>query len=203
MTSTTNRYSRYYKYIKPVIENKLVRSYTPYIFSLTTITILVVFAIRPTITTILALQKTHNENQKTIEALDKKIEDLTIAQKNLQNIDPNIIVKINTLVPAQPSVTTLIASLQNASVKYASISALQIQPVIVIDNRTAPDKARLATDEVEFSYNIQGSFVQLSTILQNLTQSPRLITIKSLTLTKQSETPTTSLSINGKAYFLK
>lgn len=196
------KYSRYYTYIKPIIENKLIRSSLPYIFSLVTIAILVVFAIRPTVSTILNLQTTIAAQQQTLAALNKKADDLTLARKNLEALGEDTRVKINTLVPQQANVTILTASLQNAAGKNASISALQIQPVTVIDNSIINSSARLSVSDIGFSYNTQGSFNQLLTILQNLNKSPRLMKIDSVVMSKIDGAPTT-LSISGKAYYLK
>jgi hypothetical protein len=63
------KYSRYYTFIKPVIEHRFVRSFAPYIFSLLTVIIMMVFAIKPTISTILNLQKDLENNQKKVKLL--------------------------------------------------------------------------------------------------------------------------------------
>ncbi|MBI4037268.1 type 4a pilus biogenesis protein PilO [Candidatus Daviesbacteria bacterium] len=197
------KYSRYYTYIKPVAENKLVRSLTPYIFSLITIALLIIFAIRPTVSTILNLQKNITTQQQVLKSLSDKASNLTDGRKNLQSLDPTILRKIQTLIPDQARVTSLISSLNQATIDtHATISALQLQPVTVVDATNAAQKAKLTLGEIPFIYNAQGSFNQLLLIIQELTKSSRLLDINSVILSKQSdEVPT--LSINGKAYFIK
>lgn len=201
--ANNNKYSRYYTYIKPAVENKYVRSSAPYVFSLLTITILTLFAIRPTVSTILNLQKQLEENQKVLASLEEKADNLSKAKRNYKNLNPSAKQKVKTSIPDQPSVISLISSLQSTSGNTASASALQIQPTLLIDNTLSTGKARLNLGEVSFSYNVQGSFSQLLTILQNINRTPRLIDIDTLVVNKQTEEKTTVMSVTGKVYYLK
>ncbi|MDO8498706.1 MAG: type 4a pilus biogenesis protein PilO [bacterium] len=196
----TSKYSRYYTYIKPVITNPTVKSAAPYIFSIITITIFTIFVIRPTIATILELQKNIEESRKTLQALDKKTQDLTQAKQNLENMDPEIWAGIENALPQQTSVPSLIANLQTAAGGQASASALQIQPLTIFDNKTPKTHSTLG--EVDFSFNIQGSYPELLVTLNNLQNSPRLLSIRAVSITKQPDTPGL-LSVTGKAFFLK
>ncbi|MDO8638341.1 MAG: type 4a pilus biogenesis protein PilO [Candidatus Daviesbacteria bacterium] len=201
--ATNTRYSRYYTYIKPLAENKAVKSVAPYIFSLITIMILIIFAIRPTVSTIINLQKNIEENQQVLKQLETKAQNLIEGKKNYENLPPDMKQKINDAVPNQPNVTSVISSLDNSSGPQASASALQIQPLTLFDDKTQSDKvAKLALGEVDFSYNISGSFIDLLKTLQNLNNSPRLIQIDNVIISKQTASPTV-LSITGKAYYLK
>lgn len=198
--ATAAKYSRYYTYIKPVIGNKFVKSSAPYIFSLITMTVFILFAISPTISTILNLQKNIENHRQILEALEKKENDLTAGRGNLQNLGDKR-QKINAAIPEHANVTSLISSLRNSSGREASVSALQIQPVVLVDNKTTSQKALLNLGEVSFSYNIQGTYGQLLPTLYNLQRSPRLLNIGSVILSNQEGI--TVLSVSGKAYFLK
>lgn len=201
--AASTRYSRYYTYIKPLAENKAVKSVAPYIFSLITIMILIIFAIRPTVSTIINLQKNIEENQQVLKQLETKAQNLIEGKKNYENLPPKTKQKINDAVPNQPNVTSVISSLENSSGPQASASALQIQPLTLFDDKTQNNKgAKLSLGEVDFSYNISGSFIDLLKTLQNLNNSPRLIQIDNVIISKQTASPTV-LSITGKAYYLK
>lgn len=198
---TTARYSRYFTFIKPVIEHRIVRTTTPYIFSLVTIAIFAVFVIRPTIATILTLQKQISDNQQLYQSLKNKAENLTQGKENLDNLDPQVKLKIGSAVPQRPDVTFLISSLQNATRDTASISALQVQPITIFDFKLE-QKKKAELGEVNFSMNTQGSYSQIIEVLNNLTKSPRLFSLSSVTINKQATSPII-LSIAGKAYYLK
>lgn len=199
--ANTTKYSRYFTYIKPVTDNKTVKSVAPYIFSLIMIIILVIFAIRPTVSTILNLQKNITENQQVLESLNNKAQNLIEGRKNYNDLFPEIKIKIDLAVPAKPEVALVIASLNNSSKSIASVSALQIQPLILVD--TTQKKASKSTlDKIDFSYNTVSSFANLLQVLQNINNAPRLMQINNVTINKQSDSPTV-LSITGNAYYLK
>lgn len=195
------KYSRYYTYIKPVIENPLVRSYLPYIFSLLSITIFLLFAIRPTASTILNLQKSLEKNQQVYDELNQKSILLSQGKQNLQQIEGRTRSKINLSVPTQTNITTIIATLQNASKNLASGSALTMPPVTIFDSsKLTPSNPTLA--EVSFSYTVSGSFNQLLQTLENIRTGPRLINIDNLSLNKQAD-GSILMVMSGKAFYLK
>lgn len=196
------KYSKYYVYIKPVVENKFIRSVAPYIFSLATISIFLVFAMRPTITTISNLQKSIEKNQQVLEALKTKAANLEQGRKNLEEIDIVTRTKINTAVPNQTNIVSIITSLQKSSPKDGSASALLIQPIILFDTKPKEVAAAFKLEEASFSYNIQGSYAQLLDILTNLRKSPRVISIDNMSISKPSDDPAV-LTITGKAYYIK
>lgn len=196
------KYSRYYTYIKPVIQNPIVRSYVPYIFSLITITIFALFAIKPTVITILSLQKNLENNQKVLVALESKAQSLSEGKQNLDNLDQQVKAKIGVALPNQANVTTLIASLQIAAGQMASSSALQIQPLTIYDGTAKSGLTTMSVSEVEFTYNLQGPYPQLLQTLQNIRKSPRLIKISSISMSRQSDNAV-MMSVSGNAYFLK
>ncbi|MDD2822658.1 MAG: type 4a pilus biogenesis protein PilO [Candidatus Daviesbacteria bacterium] len=197
----TSKYSRYYVYIKPVITNKYVRSFAPYIFSLASLIIFIIFAIRPTIVTIIELQKSIQDNQAVLVSLQKKSEDLTTGKRNIENLDPDLLVKINNRLPKDPGITNLINNLQTSAANIASVSALQVQPVTIYTNATDPN-SKQSIDEIAFSLNTQGSYTQLLSILENLNKTSRFINLTNAVINKSAEGGT-SLSITGKGYYLK
>lgn len=196
-----NTLSRYHTYIKPVVKNKFVQSSTPHIFTLLTIIILTLFAIRPTISTILNLQKNVVEQKKVLEGLNKKVQSLTEGKRNLEALSPESKSKISQAIPDNPSVVFLIRSLQNTSQTQASASGIQIQPVTLLDNSLPSQEARLNLGEVEFSFNNQGPFSQLVDTLSNVSKAPRIISLTSVLMSKQSDSQPV-LSITGKSYYL-
>lgn len=199
--NTAPQFNRYYTYIKPVIQNKIIRAYAPYIFSLITVGLLIVFAIRPTISAILNLQQSISNSQQVLDTLKKKSADLSQGQKNYQSLSPQIKTKIIQAVPFNPDVTTLIKNLEAATAPQASTSAIQIQPITLFDiQNTLSDHPTLG--KVDFTYNVIGSYAQIITTISNLAKLPRLATITNLIISKQQEGPV-NLSVTGKGYFLK
>lgn len=194
-------YSRYFTYIKPVAKLPLVKTYGSTIFTLIIIAIFIFFAIKPTIETILVLQKKLVETSQVLEKVNKKATDLSLGKQNYDNLSPNLKDKISQAVPDNISLKSVTQSLeQTAKVHEASISALQIQP-IVID--TKPVSGIGTISEVDFTFNVEGNYKNLNSLLQDLNASSRLISIGSLSLSKVTEGNSLIMSITGKAYYLK
>lgn len=202
MADTRVKSSPFYTRIQPVIKHPLVQSFAPIIFNLVFIAIFTAFAIRPTIETISNLHKTIDNDQTILDALDKKAQNLSQGKKNLENIPAEKRAKIDNAIPSQPSVPSLVHSLQNSFASQASISGLLVQPLTIFD--LTSNQPTLATPgEVDFSINLQGSYSDLLKVLANLTSSPRIISINALTLSKQKEDAPINLSLTGKAFFVK
>lgn len=201
MAETKNNKSKYYLYIKAFIRNKYVKSTAPHIFSVLTIIILIIFTIQPTIVTIISLQKNITDSQQTLDILEQKTRNLIEGKRNLDNLDPSIKSRVNSKLPDNPKIPELTNDLQIVAGRSASISALQIQPVTIY---TGSSSANLKKNlgEILFSFNVSGSYANLLSTLDNLLKSPRLTNSTSIIFSKTRE-GSTSMSVNGKAYYLK
>lgn len=197
----SNRYSRYFTYIKPVTRLPIVKTYGPTIFSLLTISVFVVFAIRPTIETIIILQKKLADADKIVAQINEKADNLSKGRENYQLLSQNIKNKIRTSIPDNIDIKSLAQTLEvSAKTNEASISALQIQP-LTLENTANENKNQLG--EIAFIFNIEGSYSTLTSVLLDLKLSSRLISIDKLTFNKVTEGKNIIMSVNGKAYFLK
>lgn len=196
------RYFRYFTYIRPVIRSKIVRTYGSTIFTLAIIIIFILFAIKPTVETILVLQKKLENATQVLEKINQKSKALTQAKENYQNLDPNIKNKIQALIPDTVGIKSVIQTLEGVAVRHeASVSALQVQPLILENKTKATVTQNLA--EVAFTFNIEGAYKNLISLLQDLKTSSRLISIDNLSLSQVSEGEGLIMSISGKAYYLK
>lgn len=163
--------------------------------------ILIFFAIRPTFATILVLQKKLADENLVLQKVTQKTKDLSLGKKNYDNLDQNIKERISAAIPDTVSLKSVVATLeQTARIHEASVSALQIQP-LVIDTKT--DQKVGVLSEISFIFNTEGDYINLVAILQDLKNSSRLISIDSLSMSKASEGKQLIMSLSGKAYYLK
>lgn len=201
MKSRSSLYSRYFTYIKPLGKHPIVKNYGPTIFTLLTISLLIFFAIKPTVETILVLQKKLANQEEVLQKVTQKANNLSLGKKNFDNLDPTIKEKISAAVPDNINLKSLIQSLEETARRHeASVSALQIQPFIIekkIENQMG------SLSEVSFTFNIEGAYENLNNLLQDLKGSGRLISVESLSLSKASETESLIMSLSGKAFYLK
>lgn len=200
MKSQSSIYSRYFTYIKPVGKLPIVRTYGSTIFTLLTMAIFIFFAIKPTVETILVLQKKIVNSSQVLDKITQKANNLTLAKKNYENLDLTIKNKISDAIPDTITLRSIIQSLeQTAKLHEASVSALQIQP-FTIDTK---DNKLGAIAEISFTFNIEGTYQNLISVLKDFNTSSRLLSIDSLTLSKLSDGSGLIMSISGKAYYIK
>lgn len=201
MTPQSKLYSRYFTYIKPFAKLPIIRTYGSTIFTLIVITIFIFYAIKPTVETILVLQKKLEDSTKVLEKVTLKASNLSLGKQNYDNLSPEIKSKIEAAIPNTVNLKTIIQNLeQTAKLHDASISALQIQP-LVIETQT---ESKLGTlTEASFTFNTEGEYKNLISLLQDLKSSARLISIDSLSLSKAGEGAGLIMSLSGKAYYFK
>lgn len=193
-----NRNFRYFTYIEPVLRNPLIRTYGYIIFTIIMTTIFIIFAIKPTLETIVVLQKQLSDQKEILSKLSQKTDALTEARTNFQSIPQDQKIKLELAVPRKLDLPILINFLESSTLStQASISALQFQPILV----ERPTGQNLA--EVPFTFNVEATYPELKLILQNLYHSTRIITIDSLTFNKVESGNTVLMSISGKSYYLK
>ncbi|MBI2338135.1 type 4a pilus biogenesis protein PilO [Candidatus Daviesbacteria bacterium] len=201
MKSKSTLYSRYFTYIKPIAKLPIIKNYGPTIFSLLTVSILIFFAIKPTIETIVVLQKKLADSEVLLQKVTQKANDLSLGKKNYDNLDQVIKEKIAAAVPDTISLKSIAQTLEDSAETHeASISALQFQP-LVVDTKTENQVGSLS--EITFTFNIEGSYTNLLALLQDLKTSSRLISLESLSLSKANEDTALIMSLSGKAYYLK
>lgn len=194
--------SRYYTYIRPIMRNKFARTYSSLIFSIITISIFSFYAIRPTVTTILSLQKSIEEQNQVLKSLEEKVNNLVQGKKNYDEIPVSTKDKLNSLIPDNTDLPGLINSLTFAAEDAeATISGLQFQPIDVLPPNNQISK-NAQVNEVDFTLNVQGDFTGLMKLLSTLKRLDRLIKINSINFTQPLDGALV-MSVVGKAYYLK
>lgn len=201
MRSESQLYSRYATYVKTLTKIPIVRTYGSTIFTLVMTTIFILFAIKPTVETILVLQKKLTDSNRVLEQLIQKGSDLSLARKNYESLSQDNLSKISSSIPDKPDLKSITQALENSTKKFnASISALQIQPrVFEVSNQNSLGKI----SEIEFTFNVVGRYPNLISILQDINISSRLISIDKLSFSQLSEGSGLTMSIIGKVYYLK
>lgn len=194
------RYYRYYTYIKPIFKIKALQLYGSYTLTIIAAAFFIYFAIKPTIETILVLQKELSDSELVLAQITKKSEDVALASKNYSLLDPSIKQKINTAVPNQPEIKSIILNLERAAlVAQASVSAIQLEPVTI--SPTSQMASESAT--VVFNFNTEGSYESLLKLLSELASSPRILSIDNLIMNKTTNTGAIVMSVKGRAVYLK
>lgn len=194
--------SRYFTYVRPITRNKFVKTYSSLVFSLIAIFIFSYYAIRPTVATILSLQKSIEEQNQVLETLRKKVNDLSLGKQNYDNIQPSVRNKLDNMIPNNPALSHLLDSLTYAADQSeASLSGVQFQPITLENKSTRVTKAA-EVKEIEFSMNLQGDFANLMEVLTVLKRLDRLVTVSTINFIQPLDSALI-MSVTGKAYYIK
>lgn len=201
MRDKSSIYSRYFTYIKPFVGIPIVKTYGSTIFTFLVMTIFIVFAVKPTVETIIVLQKKLDDSNDVLKKINQKANDLSLAKQNYDKLDLSLKSKISATIPDSFQLKSIAQILESAAKNHnASVSAFQIQPLVL------EPKAQNSTgtiSEIGFTFNVTGAYQNLVSILQDLKGSSRLISIDSLSLAQVNEGGGLIMSLSGKTYYIK
>lgn len=182
--TATARYSRYYTYLEPVMADPLVRGYFSLVASLLLVTFFVIFALSPTINTILALNKKIADQKKTIAALDTKIVNLVSAQQNFAAAE-SLVPLLENALPKNPTPETVVHQiLVVATNSGVTVSTLQFKPMTLLSDKPegtpqVPEEiAAMVPSELSplpVTFSINGNRQTTKSFLQKLEDSLRYI----------------------------
>lgn len=196
------QYRKYYHSIEPLLEKPKTRMYSTVIFFFLVVALFGWYAIKPTIQTILSLRREIVDKQAVNQKMDEKIAALIEAQAVLDSVGQRVSY-IEDATPQNPDAVIIVRQLRDiASNSGASISAIQIASVPVMPSASASASSKSYTvKQINFpiTLSIEGTYLTLSTFLENIFAIRRVFTIDSLSFSpnkKQNmEVSTTSPSI--------
>lgn len=188
------RYSRYYIYLEPVVADPLIRSYFSFVASLLLVAFFLVFALSPTINTILTLQKKIGEERKIDAALTQKIINLTLAQDSFSQATPGFL-KLLAAIPTDPSPQTIASGV----VKSASDSGLTVSGLQFADVAIGDPPHELTT--LKFSFTVTGPREQVRQFLGKVENLPRQVRIETLAVAFGNKSDV-SVAVSAIGYYL-
>lgn len=206
MKPLTTRYSRdlrrYYR--MPAVQVSLTL-----VLSLFVISIFIVFALRPTIVTIVTLKKTIAESEKIRQQLSVKVTNLQKASVQFESLKP-ILPMLNLTIPnngaAYLPLTTaieILARQTGTQIESESLGATLLFSRII--SPFVPSKNQSVV-ELPFTARVVGSYPNISAFLTKLLSMERIIIIESVTITRETgskeENTNVALNISGSAYYL-
>jgi len=191
-----HRYKRYYQSIEKIASKPFTRAYTTAIFSFLAVSLFGWYAIRPTIQTILYLQKEIEDNRLVNAQMEEKIGKLIEAHATYQGIEPDL-PYISQALPLSSEVLTALGQVRNiALIRGASISAITSTsaPLLskeqITPNKSAAPKGILnrKVKSTQLSVVIVGTYDMLQGIIEDILSMRRIITIDALSFTPNRET---------------
>ncbi len=193
----TNKNSYIYKNLIPLFKKEETQNYTTLILTLITLSFFAIFAINPTITTIVHLQKQLTDSQFVEQKLQEKITNLTKLQLQYELLKNDIPIVLDAL-PQMPKAPLLTAQIQGVAGKSnVSITQLQLFQVELTKNETKSG----SYNSYAFSLGVEGTKDNLLQFLSTLINFQRIATIDSISMGKTKDPTLLQLSIRGQTYF--
>jgi Tfp pilus assembly protein PilO len=194
-----HRYRRYFTDLSKFYQKKKARVYVEIILSLLAVTFFISFAIRPTFKTIAQLIRETKDQRTVSSELEKKINNLSEAQRNYLTIEPELVL-IEEALPQKAEVTLLTKEIETLAHRSGiAIVNLRFTEVNLTENQTGKQEKQ----EVKFSFNALGDYPNLKNFLRDLMSLRRVVLVKAFSFqTGKSESNILSLNLNGQAWFL-
>lgn len=212
------RYRRYYTYVEPIINDPLVRSYFTIIASLILVTVFLLFALSPTVNTIVGLLRRIEDQKAVLVALDQKINDLILAQETYNNFQPQVPL-LESALPSKVEPETVISGImQQATDSGVVVVSLQFEDFqltgetgVIIDkaNKTRIEDLKIVPPGVQilpFSLGLRGTRENILGMIQNVENLPRIVKVSTLSFTDGgafSGDGLVNASLEGLAFFYK
>ncbi len=190
------------KYLEklPNFKEEKTQRFTTLVLTFLALSFFGFFAINPTLSTITQLKKQLADNLFIEKKLEEKITNLAILQQKYNLLKTTIPVVIQAL-PQTPTIPLLIGQVQALALK-SNLSIERLQVFQVELSNLNEDKNKESS--FAFSFQGQGSYVDISNFLSSLINFDRLVTLDTIALTSMPEKDKlVKLDLRGRAYFKK
>ncbi len=189
------RYQGFFLNVYSAYKNRQdVRVFMELLLTLATIAILVVFALRPTILTIIELVNQINAKEELIAKMDQKIQNLATAQ-SLYARESKRIGLLNSAIPTSPDPDKLMQQLQGVAAKNAvTVSSISVGEVVLLGEGTTQKKGRgrgielpEGAKSIDFSVNATGDYNLVKALLSDLEKTLRPTVFDSFTISASGD----------------
>lgn len=205
-----SRYRQYYQAISSVAQQPKTRVYTTPIFSFLAVSLFGLYAILPTVRTILFLQREIEDKTKANAQMEEKISALIESQAAFEAANEKIPL-VSEAIPQTAKPVDLTISIRNlAAATAASLSGVQVSSVPLVAGVATPSASRQSDtpSTVNFSVVASGSYSNLKSFLNGLLSLKRIVTIDTIHFLPSSEETSATrsgsilqLSLQLKAYY--
>ena len=182
----------------PKLKDQKTQLYIMVGFTLAALSIFGIFAINPTLSTIIELKREFADLQFVKQQLMAKIQNLSNLQQSYQSLTGDLPFVLNAL-PQKAEIPQFIAQvnaeLSNSNLKVITLRTygVEITPDKKVDSQSA--------ESFIFSLEAQGSYDDIMAFVHNITRINRLITIESVSISKDDKSSALMLNLRARQYF--
>lgn len=212
LADLVRRYRRYYTYIEPVVSDPVIRGYFSLAASLVLAAFLLVFALSPTVNTILALNKKIENNRVVLRRLEEKTRNLVAARQNYAMV-ADLVPLLEVAIPERAMPHLAIgAVLNSASISGVSVTAMRFKNVDLgleqdlgalggaNDTRVQPALA-VMVPTISFSLAVSGPNLAMEDFLKRVESQLHYVRLTNLTRTGLLESGSVAVDVGGVGYY--
>ena len=156
-----------------------------------------VFAINPTLTTIADLEKQLQEQTQVEQQLRTKIANLSSLQQQYSQLEPRL-QSIYTAVPRSAEAPLVTAQINALAEKYnLTIASYRISEVELAKTGLSDKK----TKSYVFNLQAAGNYQDMLDFSDAITKIDRIITLESMSVSRDARTNQLQLTLRGRQYF--
>jgi len=199
----TNQYKKYSQTITPFLQSPRTKNYSTVIFFFLVLSVFGWYAIRPTIQTILYLQREIKDKTEIDKKMDAKIYAL-IEVNTAYEQNQTLLPVLSEAIPVTPEALDIVSQINLlASEKGVVLSSLSMSniPLATQSAESTPKNIKPVT-EIPITFSIQGPFLSVLTFLKELILMRRIVTIQSMNFIP-IKTVSLSASESGKPTSIK
>lgn len=195
---TTNRYREYLKLL-PDFHKENTQLMTMLIFTFSALSFFAIFAINPTLSTIVELQKQLTDSEFTHQQLKTKIDALSQLQNHYATLETDLPV-IQEAIPTNADVPISTAQIRALAKKYKqTIRTMRVNEVVLASERLKTAKVSSFVFQVETT----GAYEDMMRFAKAIGNLNRIMVVESLTIDKDSQTDQIVMQIRGREFFKK
>lgn len=195
------------KYLEllPKLKEKKTQKFTTLILTLAAFSFFGFFAISPTISTIVQLQKELEDNKFVNSKLEEKIKNLSLLQQRY-NILKNDLEVATLAVPINPKVSYFTGQVQaisqdtNVILSGIQINEIELTKTLILS--PLPDDNPNSYSYFNFSVGARGPYDNIMDFLYSMSTFDRIVVFDNVSVGKNDDN-TFTINIRGKAYFKK
>jgi hypothetical protein len=192
------QFRRYYRALEPELEKPKNKIYTSVIFSFLAISLFAWFAIKPTIQTIIYLQREISDKTVLDKSMEQKIANLIEAQTNYENVK-NQLYLMEDAIPVNPDSLDAVIQLKNlVNTTEATISSLQVSQVPIFSDTNDLKQGIPSNNNYAVNSIVSGMYPDIEQYLTSLVGMRRIFSIDSLTISPDSENEKRTSSTSAK-----
>jgi len=194
--------SKFREYLKllPNMKKENTKAVTMLIFTFFALSILGVFAINPTLSTIIDLKKQLEDDTFVHQQLTIKMNNLSSLQLQYNELAGDLPV-VYDAIPENAKVTYLLGQIETVAKNInVQLHFIRVTSVILGDST---QKKSQTNSSFEFSLEGTGSYDDMLTFAEALTNFNRIVTIDTLSVLKDPKDRSLLMNIEGRGYFNK